>query len=231
MSLRTRVKSEFVYNIFSYWKNNAPGLPFKYLNASFMKVDIGNEASFENKFNTWAHTHRSKKDGSLSAHKELFTYVFSEQHGKWVWVSGQHSEAPTDVAVEEAAIKSVVEKETQAFLDRDAEAMADCHANVDYATLLVRHGGGVAFTKNTKKEGPQVIKTTIASLGKSDGSTFKNTDYVIHIKDKTAFVTFDQTMTALNGAKSFFHEVRYMEKINLKWLIVYVGAVVFDPGH
>ena len=179
----------------------------------------------------WAHSHRSKKNGSVAAYKEFFTYVFTEQHGKWVWVSAQHSEGPTDVAVEEAAIKSVVEKETQAFLDRDAETVANYRANVDYATMLVRHGGGVAFTKNTKKEGLQDIKAWMVPLGKSDGSTFKNTDYVIHIKDNTAFVTFDQTVTAVDGAKSFFHEVRYLEKINLKWLIVYVGAVVFEPGH
>ena len=87
---------------------------------------------------------------------------------------------------------------------------ADCRANVDYATALVKHGGGIYFSKNTKKESRQDIKTMIASLGKSDGSTFKNTDYVIHIKDNTAFVTFDQTVTAVDGAKSFFHEVRYV---------------------
>ena len=51
MSLRTRVKSEIVYNTFSHWKDNAPGLPFQYVNASFVKVDEGKEASFENQFN------------------------------------------------------------------------------------------------------------------------------------------------------------------------------------
>ena len=180
-------------------------------------------------FSGWKHTH-TLKSGVFLSYNEVLTSVFTFQEGKWMLVSWHDAPAEFVKADEEAAIKAVVERETQSFNDRDAATMTSCHANVDYAELLVRHAGGVAYSRNTKKDSPENVKALIASLGKSDGSTFKNTDYVVHINNGSAFVTYDEIVTSADGSKKeLFHEVRYLEKINEKWLIVYVGGV-FDPA-
>ena len=54
----------------------------------------------------WEHSHKSKKDGSVTAYKELFTYVFSDQKGKWIMVSAQHSEAPVYRVADEKQIQA-----------------------------------------------------------------------------------------------------------------------------
>ena len=138
---------------------------------------------------------------------------------------------PKDVKEEEAAIKKVIEKETQTWLDRDAESMTSCFANVEYALQLVYHGtnleatNGIAYRTNEKKNAPEQLKAFVASMGKSDGSTFKNDNYVVRVSGASAFAYFDQTTTSTTGEKQHFYETRYLEKVNGEWKIVYVGAV------
>jgi hypothetical protein len=173
------------------------------------------------------------KNGSEA--KERNMIVLEKNGDDWQIVNYSLHGLPKDKNAEEAAIKAVIEKETQAWKDRDAEAQIACLANVPHSLLLVYHGNmdsnkGVAYSTNEKTTLPESIRTRTASMAKADGSTFKNENYVIAIKGGAAFVTFDQVDTAADGKKQYLHEVRNLEKFEGFWKITYVGAVVYTPN-
>jgi ketosteroid isomerase-like protein len=180
----------------------------------------------------WNHSHRLKHDNNVVSYKESVTETFINQNGKWLFASHQGGLAPMIKAEEEAAIKSVIEKETTTWNARDTEGFVSCWANVPYAVQLVAHGvaqsnSGVAFSTNEKKNLPELVKGMFAGMGKPDGSTFKSDNYVIRVNGNSAFVHYDQTNTATDNKTNTYHEVRYLEKVNSDWKIVYVGAVKY----
>ena len=162
--------------------------------------------------------------------KEHDIAILEKESDGWKFIGYSVHGIPKDKKEEEAAIKKVIEKETQTWLDRDAEGMTSCFANVEYALQLVYHGNmasnnGIAYSTNEKKNAPEQLKAFVASMGKSDGSTFKNDNYVVRVSGASAFAYFDQTTTSTTGEKQHFYETRYLEKVNGEWKIVYVGAV------
>lgn len=171
------------------------------------------------------HSYKNEKTGAIRILNELFTYIFAEQKGKWQMVSAQHSEGTTDKMQDEAAIKTVIEKETQAFLNRDATALMSCQANKPYSLLLVGEHGNVHYFTNPKADMDKTYTTVFEQLGKPNGDTFKNTDYVIRINGNAAFAYFNQT--GLNNARDpeVSHQTRYLERINGDWKIVYIGGL------
>jgi hypothetical protein len=131
---------------------------------------------------------------------------------------------------EEEAIKTVCEKETQSFNNRDADGMISCHANKPYSLMLVAESGNVHYTTaKSTSDSEKSIKDLMAMMGPPNGETFLNTGYVVHINGTSAFTYFDQEVTAKDGTKTNFHEVRNLEKMDGKWKIIYVGAVGFKP--
>ncbi len=160
-------------------------------------------------------------------------YVFEYKNGQWLMASTHHTNiVPTQTPAEEAAIKAVIEKETQSWHNRDAEGRIACIANVPHALMLVHHGvmannNGVAYVTNEKTNVPEMIKTQTAGMGKPDGTTFKNENYVVTIKGGTAFVTYTEITTAADGKKQYGHAVRNLERIDGFWKLTYVGGVVY----
>jgi TATA-box binding protein (TBP) (component of TFIID and TFIIIB) len=131
---------------------------------------------------------------------------------------------------DEAAIKAVVEKETQSFIDRDAAAIISCHAYKPYSLMLVAESGNVHYTPaNPNEDVEKSTKEFMTMLGKPNGDTFKDFNYVIRINGTSAFAYYDQTVKATNGVETNFHEVRYLEKMGEAWKVVYVGAVGYKP--
>jgi hypothetical protein len=181
------------------------------------------------------HSFVSLNDNATHFYHVRGTYVYEYQNDKWRKVSAHHTNVvPMQTPTEEAAIKAVIEKETQSWLNRDADARIACLANVPYALMLVYHGNmasnkGVAYAINEKVNVPEAIKAQTAGMGKPDGSSFKNENYMITIKGGTAFVTYDEISTNAEGKKQHFHEVRNLEKIDGFWKITYIGAVAYTP--
>jgi len=141
-------------------------------------------------------------------------------------------------SADETQIKAVVERETTAWGNRDAAAMADCWANVKEAGQLVtlQDGKGTVMSNhNTKMDLPIAIKTMVASMGPASKETFQNTDYQIRVNGNAAFAQYEQVVTAADGTKQYAHETRYLEKMaqsdgSGKWKIVHVGAAFYVPA-
>jgi hypothetical protein len=131
---------------------------------------------------------------------------------------------------DEEAIKSVCEKETQSWNNRDAEGMISCHANKPYSLMLVAENGNVHYaTANSSVDSEKTIREMVKMMGKPGGETFKNIGYVIRINGTSAFVYYDQVVSSTDGKEEYFHEVRNLENWDGKWKIIYVGAVKFKP--
>lgn len=183
------------------------------------------------------HTAVFKQSSAKMTVNERFTETFEYQKGKWMLASAHYTDiAPSkaDKKEDSATIVKVIEKETQSWHNRDADARIACLANVPHALLLVYHGNmasnkGVAYATNEKVNVPEALKAQTAGMGKPDGSSFKNENYVITIKGETAFVSYDEIATNAEGKKQHFHEVRNLERIDGFWKITYNGAVAYTP--
>ena len=168
------------------------------------------------------------KNGTVA--KEHNIVLLEKEGDAWKILGYSTHGVALDKKDEEAAIKTVLEKETTAWNARDAEGMASCWANTEYALTAVYHGvtasnNGVAYYPNPKKDRPEAIKAMVASMPKPDGTTFKNENYVMNINGASAFVHFYETTTAGDGSKRSDYAIRYLEKINGEWKIVYVGGI------
>jgi hypothetical protein len=131
---------------------------------------------------------------------------------------------------EEAAIRTVCEKETKSWNNRDADGMIACHANKPYSLMLVAESGNVHYTKaKSELENELGMRELVNKMGEPSGDNFLNYGYVIHISGTSAFVHYDQKVKSKMGFETNFHEVRNLEKIDGKWKIIYVGAVEFKP--
>ena len=180
----------------------------------------------------WNHSHHLKRNNAIVSYKEAVTETFVQQNGKWIYASHQSGFAPIVKSDEEAAIKAICEKETQAFNNRDADGMLSCHANKPYSLMLVAESGNVHYTTaKSDVDSEKSIKDLMAMMGPPNGDTFLNTGYVIRINGRSAFVYYDQLVTAKDGIKTNFHEVRNLEMTDGKWKIIYVGAVGFKPEN
>ncbi len=151
----------------------------------------------------------------------LFTLIFTAIA---LTISIQNGLAQTD---DKAAIKAVVERETQSWIKRDAKAMADCWANVPEATHLYSLPDG----KGTVVYNPDIEKAiaTFASGQQPTSDTFQNTDYQIRVSGNAAFTQFDQSYSSADGTKNYSHQVRYLEKFSGAWKIVNVVSVYYNP--
>ena len=168
------------------------------------------------------------KNGTYN--KEHDIAILEKEGDAWKFIGYSVHGIPKDRKEDSTAITTLLEKETTAWHARDAEAMAACWANTEYALTAVYHGvmasnNGVAYFTNPKKDMPEKVKTMVASMGKPDGSTFKNENYVMNISGATAFVHFYETTTSGDGSKRTDYQIRYLERINGEWKIVYVGGI------
>ena len=170
------------------------------------------------------------KNGSV--HKEHNIVLLEKEADAWKVMGYSVHGVPKDKKEDSAAIVKVIEKETQSWHDRNSEGRIACIANVPYALMLVHHGvmannNGVAYVTNEKTNAPEMLKTQMEGMGKPNGTTFKNENYVVTIKGGTAFVSYDEITTAADGKKMYGHAVRNLEKIEGFWKLTYIGGVIY----
>ncbi|AUD02090.1 nuclear transport factor 2 family protein [Spirosoma pollinicola] len=135
-------------------------------------------------------------------------------------------------STEETAIKTVIERETQSWLNRDAYAIARCWAAVSYATHLgLRTDGKAFFSTNEQGQITQTIRNVSLQAAQPDRSTFANSDNRIRINGTSAFVTFAQLRTAPEGHVEQYYQTRNMEKQQGSWQIVHASALFRHPEN
>ncbi|WP_255039755.1 nuclear transport factor 2 family protein [Lacihabitans soyangensis] len=167
------------------------------------------------------HTVIIKPTGQKRIDDEVLTATLVNQNGKWLLQSAVHSMAPVDINSEEAAIKKVIEGQTQASYDRDLEKSLSYWANVPNASYVLT-------SLNANLTGFEQIKNTYTYFMKAnptpDKSKIEASYKSITIKGNTAFVKHEEAFTNEKGNTTKQNCHRYLEKINTEWKLV--GSVV-----
>jgi ketosteroid isomerase-like protein len=153
-----------------------------------------------------------------------FTYTFSQQNGKWILASAQHTDYKAPKVEDEAAIKNTIENETMAGWAHDAEKEFSYWKQAPAASWI----GGVQ-NKAYSFVGFENIKKTAIDMHKNVKvttlPTLKNSDYSITINGNSAFATYVQSQTS-KGKTGKSRENRYLEKSNGEWKIVNATFIV-----
>lgn len=130
----------------------------------------------------------------------------------------------------ELAIRTVIECETQAYLNRDAPRQAACWATETGLSQHISLGDGKLVVANGDR--PSLCRglaTCFRELPDPDPSTFVHTDYRIRIRGEAAFVTFHQAMYHPARPDSHSEQVRYLEREADGWKIVHTSALYYEP--
>lgn len=134
--------------------------------------------------------------------------------------------APSD----EQAIKTVIERETQAYLNRDAPRQADCWAShTDLSQQSCLGEGRVVAATGNQESLRRGLTSRFRQLTEPDRSTFTHSDFRIRIRNETAFVTFQQRMQCAGRPDSHSYQIRYLEREADEWKIVYSGVMYDEP--
>lgn len=153
-----------------------------------------------------------------------FVLIFLFVAGSLAFEQSKMTGSTPSVSAETAAIKTLIERETQSWLNADVNAWKTCWASVPEARLHYSETNGKVHQINM----PGGMTKMSAGL-KPSKSTFKNTDYLIRVNGNAAFAQFDQAFSDPDGSKEYARETRYLEKMSGAWKIVHVGAMYYTP--
>ena len=130
-------------------------------------------------------------------------------------------------SAEEAAIKTVIEKETQAWFDRDAKAMKSYWADVPQVSKCVSLIGGMVVHSYG---GKLSNADPLAGMSKEPiKGKIERTEWNFRVVGNAAYVTYTEADIPETGPKGHFYESRFMEKMDGAWKIVAVNAVAYKP--
>jgi len=125
------------------------------------------------------------------------------------WVNDSKAQAN-----EEAAIKSLLEKESATWRSGDVKGHADCWAIKPYTRVLVSVGDSTVIDVPPAF----IINPPADMVGK--GGVALNTNYKMHIDGNNAWVSHDEESTDTAGKKTYSAEFRMLEKIDGQWKLV-----------
>ncbi len=150
-----------------------------------------------------------------------FTYTFSQQNGKWVIASAQHTNFRSPKEEDEAAIKSTIEGETNAFKMNDANKTTSFWLNTPYTSHHYT-AKGLGYVRGEKVG--STITDYLKANPKIDNSPTNYHDYIIRINGNSAWATYISDDTS-NGKKVVYNKAAYLEKTNGEWKMGSVNSV------
>ena len=121
------------------------------------------------------------------------------------------------------AIQQLLEKESATWRSADFKAHADCWHIQPYSRILVSN----AITGQTFDVPPALMKDPSAKMG--DGGSSENSNYKMSIHGDNAWVSHEEVSTAKDGAKTYSHEIRILEKVEGEWKLVGQSIHVYKP--
>lgn len=120
------------------------------------------------------------------------------------------------------AIQQLLEKESATWRSGDFEAHSDCWHIQPYSRILVSTAKGQTFDVP-----PALMKDPKAQMG--DGGSSENSNYKMSIQGDHAWVSHEEVSTAKDGAKTYSHEIRMLEKVNGAWKLVGQSIHMYEP--
>jgi SnoaL-like domain len=117
-------------------------------------------------------------------------------------------------SAEEAAIKTLCEAETRAWLSKDVATYKNCWELRPYTRVV-----GTGEDGQIMNLAAEQLKTVNADV-MGGAVTFANSNYQIHVEGNTAWATYDSVKTDDKGKTHPSYEFRLLEKIGGAWKIV-----------
>jgi hypothetical protein len=141
-------------------------------------------------------------------------------------------EEAIDYEKEKAAIITLMEKETQTYIDRDFEGMFSTHVRDSLNMRLTAGASNYVFAEGWEDVSRHMTgDETEDDLGPDIHTTVEKTNYRMKIYPGSAFVVCDQKWTSqypddVVEMKSI--QVRFLEKIEGEWKISFVSFIGID---
>lgn len=120
------------------------------------------------------------------------------------------------------AIQQLLEKESATWRAGDFQGHSECWHIQPYSKILVSSLSGKNFDVP-----PALMKDPNASMG--DGGTSSNSNYKMSIQGDHAWVSHDEVSIAKDGAKTYSHEIRMLERIEGHWKLVAQSIHEYAP--
>ncbi len=124
---------------------------------------------------------------------------------------------------ESALIQQLLERESATWRANDFQGHAACWHIQPYSRILVS-----TITGETLDVDPALMQDAGAAMG--DGGSSVNANYRMSIHGDHAWVSHDEISTAPNGAKSYSHEIRILEKVGGTWKLVGQSIHFYKPA-
>lgn len=136
---------------------------------------------------------------------------------------------PVDLEEERAAIIKVINKETDAYLDRDFDAVFSTHVQDSLNMRLTAGADNYVFLEGWEEVAKHLSgDETEDDLGPGQHISVEKTNYRMKIYPNSAFVVCDQKWTSDYGddvTEINSIQVRFMEKIGGEWKISFVSWI------
>ncbi len=162
--------------------------------------------------------------GVLNMSKGSYNYIHHYDGKAWKLASSHHTNTNPDIITDEAAIRRVINDETQAYLDGDGKKQMSYWSNKktnERGAQNLVSGLGQPFAKGESME--KLQNYYLANVKKQDKRAEQN-DFEVRINKNMAWATFTQKMIPNDGtATTTNRETRILERINGDWKIVYLG--------
>lgn len=145
------------------------------------------------------------------------------------------SVAPSFAQDEVASIKAVIEKETFSFQNVDKKTWEDSWLKTPYAYWSYSDSTGTSFVKGwdaISKSFDNYFKTQVASRQidvARKGLSIERSWGEIRVYKNGAFVQYIQRVKDHLIDRDETSQIRFLEKVDGKWKIVYVGIIAKYP--
>ena len=160
----------------------------------------------------------------FSKYKGMFTYVFAYQQNKWMLMSSQHADYQPSKEDDEAAIKKVIQDETDGYYEGNATKNLNQwsgKANDEYQRQMLTSYIGNSYAKG---ESMARLKEIMQKNAKKQEANITNTDFEIRLRGNMAWVTYTQEIKQGEKTLQKARETRILERINNDWKIVFVSG-------
>lgn len=156
----------------------------------------------------------------------IATGTSNETSSKW---TAEGTLFYTSEETEKTAIKKVIAAETQAYIDKDFDAMDNAYAIAPYTTNITNVPIGTVEIAHRYKNGQPPVrdqKTIDSIIPLTD---VVRSDWDIQIRENVAWAIFNQKLNAM-GSRYPSVETRILEKINGQWKLVYSSTFADHKG-
>jgi hypothetical protein len=131
----------------------------------------------------------------------------------------------TDVEKEKNAIQAVIEEETNAFLAKDFDRLAANYVQDETNNRLSASKSAFSFNAGWK-DVSTMFKNYMANGTIEVDNKYVKTNYRIKVYKESAWAINDELFTnTKTGESSKLIGVRFLEKVNGKWKIVFLSVV------